>query len=43
MQLPVPALALDTRTYVARARRLRGTVTANLIRDLIRWVSVAAS
>ena len=42
MQLPVPALALDTRAYVVRAHRMRGAVTANLIRDLIRWVSVAA-
>jgi hypothetical protein len=42
MQLPIPALALDTQAYVARAHRLRGAVTANLIRDFIRWVSVAA-
>lgn len=42
MQLPVPALALDTQAYVVRAHRLRGAVTATLIRDLIRWVSVAA-
>jgi hypothetical protein len=42
MQLPVPALALDTQAYVVRAHRLRGAVTANLIRDPIRWVSVAA-
>jgi hypothetical protein len=42
MQMSVPTLALETQAYVVRAHRMRGAVTANLIRNFIRWVSVAA-
>jgi hypothetical protein len=42
MSVPTPTLALDTQAYVVRAHRMRGTVTAHLIRDFLRWVSIAA-
>jgi hypothetical protein len=42
MQMSVPTLALDTQAYIVRAHRMRGTATAHLIRDFLRWVSVAA-
>ena len=37
-----PTLANDRAPLVARAHRLRGAVTATLVRDLIRWLSVAS-
>ena len=40
--MTIPTLAYDRQPVVAHAHRLRGTVTANLVRDLIRWLSVAA-
>jgi hypothetical protein len=39
---PYPLLAQDHQTYVVRARRLRGSAVARLIRDIARWVSIAA-
>jgi hypothetical protein len=40
--MTAPTLAYDRQPLVARAHRLRGTVTATLVRDLIRWLSVAS-
>ena len=40
--MTTPALAYDRLPLVARAHRLRGAVTATLVRDLIRWLSVAS-
>ncbi len=40
--MTTPTLAFDRAPLVARAHRLRGAVTATLVRDLIRWLSVAA-
>ncbi len=42
LSLPSPTLAYDLQPFVARAHRLRGAVTARLIRTLVRWVSTAA-
>ena len=39
---PYPLLAHDHQAYVVRARRLRSSAVAGLIRDIARWVSVAA-
>ena len=40
--MTTPALAYDRAPLVARAHRLRGAVTATLVRDLIRWLSLAS-
>lgn len=40
--MPTPTLAYNRAPVVARALRLRGAVTATLVRDLIRWLSVAS-
>ena len=40
--MTTPALAYDRLPLVTRAHRLRGAVTATLVRDLIRWLSIAS-
>jgi hypothetical protein len=40
--MTMPALAYDRSLLVARAHRLRGAVTATLLRDLLRWATIAA-
>jgi hypothetical protein len=40
--MTTPTLAYDHQPVVARAHRLRGAVTASLVRDLIRWLSAAS-
>jgi hypothetical protein len=40
--MTTPTLAYDRPLLIARAHRLRGAVTATLIRDLFRWASIAA-
>ena len=40
--MTTPTLAHDRQPLVARAHRLRGAVTATLVRDLIRWLSAAS-
>jgi hypothetical protein len=40
--MTTPTLAYDRAPLVARAYRLRGAVTATLVRDLIRWLPVAS-
>ena len=42
LSLPSPTLAYDLQPFVVRAHRLRGAVTATLVRDLIHWLSVAS-
>jgi hypothetical protein len=37
-----PTRTPDRHPVLTRARHLRGSVTYNLVRDLIRWISVAA-
>ena len=38
---PYPTLP-QVRAYAVRAHRLRGAVVASLIRDVARWIAVAA-
>ena len=40
--IPFPVLAPDRQVYINRAHRIRGAVVADLIRDIARWVSLAA-
>lgn len=40
--MTTPALAYDRQPVMLRAHRMRGSVTAKLIRDVIRWISVAS-
>jgi hypothetical protein len=42
LSLPSLTLAHDLQPFVVRTHRLRGAVTATLIRDFIRWISVAS-
>ena len=42
LPIPFPLLSADRQPHVARAHRLRSAVVAGLIRDVVRWVSVAA-
>jgi hypothetical protein len=40
--MTMPTLAYDRPLVVARAHRMRGAVTAKLIRTLYRWATVAS-
>ena len=40
--IPFPILTGDHQPHIVRAHRLRGAVAAGLIRDFVRWISVAA-
>ena len=40
--MTTPTLAYDRAPLIARAHHLRGAVAATLVRDLIRWLSVAS-
>jgi hypothetical protein len=40
--IPFPILLADRQPHVVRAHRMRSAVVAGLVRDFIRWVSVAA-
>jgi hypothetical protein len=40
--MTIPTLAYDRQPVMLRAHRMRGSVTANLVRDFIRWISVAS-
>jgi hypothetical protein len=40
--IPFPILLADRKPHVVRAHRMRSGVVAGLVRDFIRWVSVAA-
>ena len=40
--IPFPILVPDRQAYVVRAHHLRSAVVARLVREFVRWVSVAA-
>jgi hypothetical protein len=42
--LPIPFTVLvgDRQAHIVRAHRIRSAVVAGLIRDVVRWVSVAS-
>jgi hypothetical protein len=40
--IPFPILTGDHQPHIVRAHRLRGAVAANLIREVVRWISGAA-
>ncbi len=40
--MTTPTLAYDRQPVMLRAHRMRGSVTAKLVRDVIRWISVAS-
>lgn len=40
--MTTPTLAYDRPLLIARAHRMRGAVTAKLIRGLFRWATVAS-
>ena len=40
--MTIPTLAQDRSLVIARAHRLRGALTATLIRKLFRWANVAS-
>jgi hypothetical protein len=40
--IPFPILLADRQPHVVRAHHMRSAVVAGLVRDFIRWVSVAA-
>lgn len=42
LPIPYPILTGDHQPYIVRAHRMRGAVAAGLIRDFVRWISVAA-
>jgi len=42
LPIPFPVLAADRQAHVVRAHRLRSAVVAGLVRDVVRWVSIAA-
>ena len=42
LPIPFPVLSGDRQAYVLRAHRLRGAVVVGLLREVARWVSVAA-
>ena len=42
VSMSTPTAAYDRQPILLRAHRMRGSVTANLVRDLIHWISVAA-
>ncbi len=42
LPIPFPVLTGDHHPHIVRAHRLRSAVVAGLIRDVVRWVSVAA-
>jgi hypothetical protein len=40
--IPFPVLTGDHQPHIVRAHRMRSAVAANLVRDLVRWISAAA-
>jgi hypothetical protein len=40
--IPFPILLADRQPHIVHAHRLRSAVVAGLLRDFVRWVSVAA-
>ena len=42
LPIPFPALSADRQIHVVRAHRMRSAVVATLLRDIARWVSIAA-
>lgn len=40
--IPFPILTGDHHPHIVRAHRMRSAVAANLVRDLVRWISAAA-
>lgn len=42
LSLPSPTLAVDVQPFIARAHRLRGAATADLISKLLRWMAAAS-
>jgi hypothetical protein len=41
--VPFPVLVPDHQAYIVRAHRMRSAAVANLVRQVARWVSSAAS
>jgi hypothetical protein len=42
LPIPFPVLAADRQTHIVRAHRMRSAVVAELVRGVVRWVSMAA-
>ena len=42
LPIPFPVLSTDRRPHIVRAHRMRSAVVATMLRDIARWVSIAA-